>query len=252
MSLVLPEPAPKRSLDALSLDELATTANREHNLALQAGAAMVEHAILSGEALLAAKQLVPHGEWLFWLHDNFTDGSRNTAYRFMRLARHKGIVREHQLKDIHTAETFLLGAPDSRLAQFEPAEARLLRDQGMTYKEIGDRLQVSETTAWHWCNPKASERIKAKHRVTRQSDRQKLKQHRRQLMMRKVGGDLRKSWQQVRLALDILEKEQTKPGFGLEAKQAIQSAMHSLYNAEDKLVLAGKLSRTHKSPASDP
>ena len=69
----------------VSAAELAETANREHALAGRAAVSMVEHAVRAGDALLAAKQQVRHGQWLPWLDANF-EGSARTAQQYMRLA----------------------------------------------------------------------------------------------------------------------------------------------------------------------
>jgi 16S rRNA G966 N2-methylase RsmD len=47
---------------------------------------MVEHAIRAGDALVAVKAQLKHGEWLPWLDANF-DGSERTARVYMQLAK---------------------------------------------------------------------------------------------------------------------------------------------------------------------
>jgi hypothetical protein len=69
---------------ASSLD-LARTANGEHALARSSAESFLEHAIRCGEALLEAKQLVGHGDWLPWLNAHF-NGSERIAQQYMRLA----------------------------------------------------------------------------------------------------------------------------------------------------------------------
>lgn len=66
--------------------ELAEIANREHELARQAGEEMVRHAIQAGDALISAKAQVQYGEWLPWLESNF-DASEDTAHAYMKVAR---------------------------------------------------------------------------------------------------------------------------------------------------------------------
>ncbi len=46
----------------------------------------VEHAWHAGRALLAAKKMIPHGQWGQWLSDNFEGRSQQTASNWMRLA----------------------------------------------------------------------------------------------------------------------------------------------------------------------
>lgn len=72
--------------------DYADVANREHALARSAGESMIEHAIAAGEALMAAKRQVPHGEWLPWLEANF-DGSVDMAERYMKVAANSARVR---------------------------------------------------------------------------------------------------------------------------------------------------------------
>lgn len=69
----------------LSLFELADIANREHRLVIEAVGSMVEHATRAGDALIAAKVKVRHGDWLPWLADNF-DASERTAQVYMQIA----------------------------------------------------------------------------------------------------------------------------------------------------------------------
>lgn len=66
------------------LDQLAVIANQEHDLALQAYGATVEHAWRAGHALIEAKKRIIHGEWLPWLEVNF-EGSQPTASRYMQI-----------------------------------------------------------------------------------------------------------------------------------------------------------------------
>jgi hypothetical protein len=66
--------------DDVRLTEFAGRANNEHRLALAAGQSMVEHAISAGEALEAARALIPYGGWMNWLAANF-EGSKRALGR---------------------------------------------------------------------------------------------------------------------------------------------------------------------------
>jgi len=65
---------------------LAETANAEHEAAEEAAGRAIEHARRAGEALLAAKERIPHGSWGAWLTDHF-QGSERTAQAYMRVAK---------------------------------------------------------------------------------------------------------------------------------------------------------------------
>lgn len=69
-----------------TLPDLATRANSEHAACLAAAVQAVDHARAAGEALAAAKEGVPHGEWRGWLSDNFQASAR-TAQIYMQMAR---------------------------------------------------------------------------------------------------------------------------------------------------------------------
>lgn len=76
----------------LTLFDLATIANREHALVLEAAGTMIEHAIRAGEALIKAKKQVRYGEWLSWLAGNF-EASEDRAEDYMHIARHSARAR---------------------------------------------------------------------------------------------------------------------------------------------------------------
>lgn len=72
-------------IDSPSPPECADIANREHELFRQSGVSMLEHAMKAGEALLAAKAQLAHGEWLPWLAGNF-NGTDRLAQMYMKVA----------------------------------------------------------------------------------------------------------------------------------------------------------------------
>lgn len=101
--------------DDLSPPELATIANREHELVSEAAESMVEHAIRCGEALEAVKTKVGHGNWLDWLGPNFR-ASTWTADLYMRLYANRGRIHNMQL------ERLGLKAIDKRLSRIKREE----------------------------------------------------------------------------------------------------------------------------------
>jgi hypothetical protein len=69
----------------------------------------VEHAWHAGRALLAAKKIIPHGQWGQWLSDNFEGRSHDTARIWMRLAANYESVRN--LEDVKHGIKLLDEAP---------------------------------------------------------------------------------------------------------------------------------------------
>lgn len=72
-------------------DDLAETANREHEQAIGAATAMVRHALNAGDALLAAKAQTAPGQWTRWLASRFV-ASPETANVYMALAHHRDVI----------------------------------------------------------------------------------------------------------------------------------------------------------------
>lgn len=79
--------------DGLAPPELARIANKEHHLAVDSGESMVWHALRAGEALIAVKWQLSHGDFGPWLATNFA-ASEDTAQGYMKLARNPERVRD--------------------------------------------------------------------------------------------------------------------------------------------------------------
>jgi YD repeat-containing protein len=75
----------KNDLAGADLHELAVIANKFHDEVEHHATSMVESAWKCGQALLAAKVLCEHGDWLPWLEANF-QASQKTAWQYMTLA----------------------------------------------------------------------------------------------------------------------------------------------------------------------
>jgi hypothetical protein len=224
-----------------TLDTLAETANREHELVLEAGTAMVAHAIKAGEALLKAKELVGHGGWEHWLVENIADKSLTTPRLYMRLARHRDQVLAAGPASLNVAQKLLIGGADSRVDQDRKDDARRLRKQGRTYQQIADELGCTRDSAYRWCNPKAEERARRRHQMQSMAGRRALNRQKRERAVRKAGGALAEAYSLIRKTLEALEQAETETQ-KREQRAHISSAMHRLYNAEDEIVKAVGLS----------
>ena len=85
----------------------------------------IEHAIRAGEALIQAKQLVEHGQWLPWLRDNCKMSER-TAQNYMRVARNQdALANPHHDLDLNlNAAIKTLAAPKALIILPEPRMCR--------------------------------------------------------------------------------------------------------------------------------
>jgi hypothetical protein len=73
------------AFDDLEVEALAVIANESAEQVESSARKTVEHAERCGRALLAAKEKVPHGQWLPWLAKNF-DYNQQHASRYMTIA----------------------------------------------------------------------------------------------------------------------------------------------------------------------
>jgi transcriptional regulator with XRE-family HTH domain len=231
-----------------SLDELADIANREHELTQAAATSMLEHAIAAGTALLEAKDLCGHGNWIPWLEANF-HATGHLARIYMRLSRHQDKVREAGFTGIGQAQAWLAreGTPaawDSKPPWVHEEARRLRFDEKMTLKEIAEELRVSPTSVHRWVDPGAYERARlaTQRYMQRQRDAQAaLERQGRERSIKRAGGSIAESYAFVRRALQsldrALEQEQDR-----EAKEAIRSAMQRMYGVEDQIVAASRRS----------
>lgn len=223
------------------LGELAVTANDETRCAFEAGTSMIQHAINAGDALLAAKAQVPRGEWQDWLVANF-ERSVAVATQCMRIARHKQAVIEGQATNFRGALRLLHGQTPSNFDPNMAEEVRDLRTQGLTYGEIAERTGVGKSTVFRWCNPEAEKRRRAKAHQQTIAGRRALNRQNRDAAAASAGGSIAEAYSLVRKALQALERAREVERHGPEVKRHISDAMNRIYNAEDAIVKASKLS----------
>jgi hypothetical protein len=76
------------------LSECAKKIAEHHHISLscnraseEQGNKSVQSAVIAGENLIAAKTLIPHGQWLNWIKECCPDLSEETCQRYMRLAK---------------------------------------------------------------------------------------------------------------------------------------------------------------------
>ena len=104
-------------LSTLSLPTLADLANEAAAACEQSARRTVQQAATCGRALLAAKEQIPHGEWMGWVRANF-DYDHGQATRYMQVANY---AQAHNLDDATSVESVLRLIADERAA----AAARL-------------------------------------------------------------------------------------------------------------------------------
>lgn len=191
------------------IDELAATANREHDLSVKAGLEAIEHAILVGEALLAARKLVATGEWYRWL-DNNTTFSRALATVYQRVAHYKHLVGS--APSLNAAQRMLRGEPDiapkgqpKATARPWAQDAHKLREAGSTQDQIAEILGVSQSSVSQELNPKVRAKVMERNRRREQKRRAANKvfnRAKRDSAAKRAGGGISELYSRIRLAAE--------------------------------------------------
>lgn len=235
------------SADApLSLDDLAATANREHDLCGETVRSALEHAIAAGEALLAACGQVEEREWPDWLTDNFR-GSRRTAARYVRVATHRDRIdpRTQTLRDAYLAIADQPDALPRGHAIVVPPEKRAaaltLVEHGLSIRAAADEVGVSRNTVSKWVDPKRFAETAARRKRRQRHARAALEAQERQRQIgaavRKAGAALSEAYSmaaRMGKVLDQAEAEATTT----EARAALAAARGHYHRMSDEIVRA--------------
>lgn len=230
-----------------TLDVLAATANREHRLVVQSGHAIVEHAILAGEALLEAKVLVGRGGWTRWLAEAF-EQSPKTANDYMRIARYKEFVRESRPDGLNAATRLLREHEVARPRDVHNDDVRdqaaTLSYQGVPRRDIAALLGTSPEQVTYLLNPASYEkrlrtnrekrRVIAAERQVREAEAQRQAVKR---AARKVGAEMGDLYATAERMQDLFSPAQAKT-CDAEAKAALVRAGEYYRRMRDEIVLA--------------
>ena len=104
---------PMTELSTLSLPTLADLANKAAEACDKSARRTVQQAAVCGRALLAAREQIPHGEWMGWVRANF-DYDHSLATRYIQVANY---AASHNLDDATSVESVLRLIADERAAE---------------------------------------------------------------------------------------------------------------------------------------
>jgi len=141
-----------------SLEDLEQRLRGEHEACVGKLKQGMEHALRAGEVLLEIRsELMARKEWVAWL-GRTPILSRSQAYTYMRLFTYRDHLPDG-FQGIASGEVFLKGLPAigtdegrARLPDPIKADAKRMRKEGLGYKEIAKRLEVSPSTVHNWFN----------------------------------------------------------------------------------------------------
>lgn len=235
-----------------SLGELAATVRSEHVLVLESAQSALLHARFAGEALVAAKDLVPRGEWVEWLLASF-DFKLSTAYNYMRVANRWDEITAHGYAGLSDAIRGIrqwrgagqVGRPGQhKYGESVYAEIRDLHAAGWSYTRVSKELGVSWHVVERAVDPdRARERERERNARARER-RRAVKDLRRRELAKRAGGDIGAAFAgTLKLAetLAAAASVESDPS----SKAALNSALLRLYGVEDLIVKA--LGTTHTS-----
>jgi hypothetical protein len=247
------------------LQELAATANREHEATNSALAVALEHAFLCGTALLEAHRLAEEEgiTWENWVNANLLFGPTHVS-NYIRFAYYRSELPSEVFlpwidKAGHTRQPSLTNAlgyvkglprifttKKANLSAEIKEEVRFLRKQGLTYDAIGELMGINGTTAHRICNPEAEARHKKqtqRRQRTNRSARVALRQQQSATergRAAKATGDARgEAYSLIRRAAQKTD-EASMATSEKEVRSALRDALTHLHRAEDAIARALK------------
>ena len=111
-------------LESLPVETLAEMANEAAAACEASGRKTVEHAATCGRALLAIRPQIPHGEWLDWLKENFSQ-SQVRAHQYMEIANYNRGYNLDDATSIREALRLIADSPEKRAKKAEREAKKL-------------------------------------------------------------------------------------------------------------------------------
>lgn len=230
-----------------TLADLANTANCEHEAVVAAGREAIAHAIRAGEALLAAREFFPHGEWQPWLTGNFA-GSIAVASAYMRIARYRDVISG--CETFTQARLYLRGLPAVSNGA-PPSLPDDLREQavaliggGASVTEAAEMLHVSRNSVKRWTDPGYAHRSRE---ASRQAERERYRRRREEREQaraakikraaRKAGGSIAEAYAMAEKMQDVLGQAHAE-ATDREAREALGKAGQHYRKMRDEIVRA--------------
>lgn len=221
------------------LEQIAERIDREFQLAIDAGATMLAHAMTCGDHLIEAKSRVPRGGWEAWLLATFPDRSLKTLRVYMRLAKYRAQVDEMGVRSIEEAYRLLAGKP--QIAHSDELRQRAVRlhvEERKNYAEIAAELGVSHHSVSIWCNPARAEQVRDRRGQQSKEARREASQAARAQEVLEHGGFIDDAYRKTTLAIQSLRELLDLDNQAPKARTATQRAIAKLQAAQDEMIAA--------------
>ena len=222
-----------------SLDELASTVEREHRAVVDAVQSALLHALEAGLALLNARAtLADDVSFERWVDERGVH--HRTAQKYMRLATYRDeLMALPEANDLSMtrAHLFLRGlprriGPDWEAREAMIAEIRRLKTRGDSQKAIARTLGISVHTVRYHTNVKYREKRK-RDRMRQLNDFRKARKYMEtERRLRDRGGSVSEGYALVRRALLQLQAA-LEEATTVDERRELERAMASLHETED-------------------
>lgn len=243
-------------LAAMSLDELAAEANREHSYALEAASAAVNHAIKAGEALTQIRDALasrPDGQsFMTWLGSEF-GASDATAFTYMRLYAYRDRIRNSGIdsQGIYQAKQFLRGLPmviadeSNRGKRYDEEVKEMARElwadgKGISLSEIARITGASRGVVTLWVDPAERQRKKERRRRYREkliAQRQTAQRKRVETAIQNRADTVSRAYSMIRKLTQVVDQGKVEVQ-DREGKEALRRAEDFLHQADAAIVKA--------------
>ncbi len=209
--------------------------------------ALVESAIRVGGLLTEIRQLVPKGEWIAWLNDNFPLHV-GTAQHWMRLHHYRSHVLAgssipealRSISDLPRVNPYPVGFA-TRYPDWMREEAESLRKSGRSHTAIAKSLGIHHSTVAYWLEPdsyrrRRNTRLRERRAGARALEAERTREAERTAAAAAASG-LSSAYSTIRLHLEALDRAILETSDD-EERRLLRDARTNAQRAEDRIVRA--------------
>ena len=226
----------------------------EYELACNSASSAVEHALACGTILLDVQASVPPGKWGAWCAANVPEIGLTTITKFCRLAQHRGAIEAGGFATIESAMGHLRAlsiprrpsGPRRMERKLDVPAAREMHRNGMTYKQIAEVFEVSDTTVAIHLDPKRRAAMQVREREAkrrRTATAKALQAAAREEAVRLKGGTAAEAYALLRRTATVIDRAINESTDAAE-RSRLMAALGFCHKSEDEIVAALRIERT--------
>lgn len=226
-------PATEAEVVDTALDDLAQQIRYEHDAAKQALVSSLEHMLKCGELLTEARNLVPQGQWNRWAQQEVGLHPK-TVRTYIRYFAYKELLIESGVETGSAARRLLAGMelPRSNDSSAMMQEAKRLREDGWSVRDVAQKFGVSDARVSQWCNYEQHKRRDAARQREIQAALKLKRQQDRDRTIKQKSDPIREAYVLLRRAVSIMDQERLEG----ESPRKAARIIDAMYRVEDMLV----------------